>query len=366
MRINSKSGVVNIWLILGLVLFLIVIEVGLGNFFIYNKNSQPIMQTADSQNKQSVDQFSTEIKNEENNKIAPIKVIYPNGGEIFEAGRTYKIKWSGGINLNSSTTVVFSLLGENGVLDISKGNLPQFALNNGEFDWTIQNIDPGKYRLGVSCNGNSNTNKYCDFTAFNFFDESDNWFTIVNTNVSPASYPMLNWNTYQNKDYGFSFNYPSDIVFYNPFINRTIPPPVVFGGMNSGIFYRMLGSSTGKKGIGVGMTIALPDDSPENEMINAEVKFVKQMASVRETNVGGYPALNTKEDMSDVSDTDGGVYHSVTVGLYVFRNDKTYILDCSQSGKVEESNECDQIISTFKFVNATSTSPTIPDPTSRG
>lgn len=115
-------------------------------------------------------------------RLPAIKVLSPNGGETYEIGKTYKLKWSGGANVNNLSTIEFQLLSEDGNTgyDTLKGGLPQETANDGIENWKVSSVEPGKYRLRILCIGQADNNiGNCDFTNNGFYDPSDSSFSIV-------------------------------------------------------------------------------------------------------------------------------------------------------------------------------------------
>ena len=111
-----------------------------------------------------------------------IALLFPNGGETLEVGKTYNLRWSG-----YGKNVGFQLLSEDGQtgFDSRMGNLPQQTVNDGSESWTISSVNPGKYRIKIFCLGNASDNPMnCDFSATNFFDMSDAPFSIVDGSSS--------------------------------------------------------------------------------------------------------------------------------------------------------------------------------------
>lgn len=108
-----------------------------------------------------------------------ITVTSPNGGEVWEVGKSYNITWT-------------SSLVDKVEIDLYKGNslykilasVPSDATNN-TYSWTIpSDISPGDdYKIGVllsaGCRTSADRGLYCVYPAKVVIDLSDNYFRIV-------------------------------------------------------------------------------------------------------------------------------------------------------------------------------------------
>ena len=124
-----------------------------------------------------------------------IKVISPNGGETWEAGKTYPISWSG-VKVGTVQILAHPWLSNLGNLsgfthsvDTTRSYIliGNFANENtGSFSWSILNTAlPGKYFIRLFC-----ANSQCNDANNDDGDDSDLPFTIVApTAIIPAPTP---------------------------------------------------------------------------------------------------------------------------------------------------------------------------------
>jgi len=123
-----------------------------------------------------------------------INIISPNGGEVWEIGKTYEIKWETG-GFSQSAPVQIRIYNVN--YSSEAGDCSEYVISN--------TINTGKYywtpKLWGKCpEGNGYKIKiYIEGSG----DESDNTFSIVSSNIS-------DWKTYTNYAYGIGLKYPAD------------------------------------------------------------------------------------------------------------------------------------------------------------
>ncbi len=112
-----------------------------------------------------------------------IKVLYPNGGEVFKAGDKIVIRWVSKNNTNNKVHI--GLTERNGNTIVKEiTNYIAGILDTGEYSWTIDSsIVSGDYRIVVQTNDKP---QYA-------YDESDSSFTIGNyltSSYSPSPSPI--------------------------------------------------------------------------------------------------------------------------------------------------------------------------------
>jgi hypothetical protein len=138
--------------------------------------------------------LSSSPKPEQSTTTPSITVLSPNGGEVWQIGKTYLIRWN-------SQGLPPDLLLEIDLLQPIPGSIPeQWSLvytvapavkNTGEFSWTIpltinlgeatQTITPGQYWIGINTGPRVASGKYVGIG-----DKSDAPFTIVAATTTPS------------------------------------------------------------------------------------------------------------------------------------------------------------------------------------
>lgn len=113
--------------------------------------------------------------------MAVIRVLFPNGGEVWQVGQTYSIKWnSSGIPNNASIKIGYYSS------NLQEG-LAQIAVvpNTGYYSWTIPNTQQSRndYRIGIEYRVDPNTE------AVTVADQSDAPFSIVAEIGEPTPIP---------------------------------------------------------------------------------------------------------------------------------------------------------------------------------
>ena len=79
--------------------------------------------------------------------VSEIEVISPNGGEVFIAGNTYTIKWSGATSKEAKVGTVAIILTWRYTGDIYSNAVDEIAIFNiediesGSYEWTVPNIN---------------------------------------------------------------------------------------------------------------------------------------------------------------------------------------------------------------------------------
>ncbi len=124
-----------------------------------------------------------------------VKVLSPNGGEVFTIGDTITVKWES-CNVSSGTNDLFIALHQNGEWK-NVIYLDNATLDDGSESFIISSdVLAGSYKIRV---GSPAARILQDF--------SDNYFTI---NSEAKDVSVAAWKEYSNSEYGFRFNYPGD------------------------------------------------------------------------------------------------------------------------------------------------------------
>ncbi len=161
--------------------------------------------------------------------------------------------------------------------------------------------------------------------------------TTVNTpnttsgNVSNTT----NWKTYTNAQYGFQFQYSSEIIFPSPTSN----PRNVFA----------LQSKNSISSPILGLYISLLKDSGENTLQNDKDTLTNGRTGIQIKNltIGGNPGFMASHIDKEVSDVGGHITYTANSIVETFKDGNIYAFECSQNGT--DTSECNQTISTFKF-----------------
>ena len=143
-----------------------------------------------------------------------ITVLYPNGGEKWTLGQSYKVRWKSVGVEKVNVLLIDHRAPESCYLNYSPINAEkgEFVIENlsmvrckpGMGSWVKENITPGdKYVIRIE-NANDRS----------LYDSSDSYFSIVSNTV---------WKTYQeepfedlqpHKPWGFEFKYPNEFVLH--------------------------------------------------------------------------------------------------------------------------------------------------------
>jgi len=101
-----------------------------------------------------------------------VKVISPNGEEIWEAGKTYTIKWDLS-EIKSYETIQIGYRPTDRDPNLGDSTIATVVSNTGSYNWTIPNdIKPGKYLISLY---------YIPNKLFASYDYSDKAFEITDT-----------------------------------------------------------------------------------------------------------------------------------------------------------------------------------------
>jgi len=364
---NKNKGVVGIGLIIAIVLGIAIVGGGayylgkssetkevkiddnnLSNDKEQSKNFQPI---DENKNLPIGDNQQTNIKNPitatgcSSGSAPSIKVLYPNGGEIFTAGQKVNIKWE---SCNVKNIYISMADGGHDMGHFSEKAIPS---TQNYFSWTVPNVSGSYYRIGIDDNASA-------------FDASDNSFTI---NSSTANISTVNWNTYMDTECGYSFLYPDSWSLWGKNSNAI--------DLNGNILSRKVDfMDTFSQGIerfdGNNNEIAETKDHMHvdcytmgNAVYNDELTRYNNSSDIFSQNkktitIGGQTAI--VGDMKDTATTSSGEHAGRTIipshRMYVFflHKDKTRALyfefDTPLNGKdaVEIAN-FEKVLSTFKF-----------------
>lgn len=231
---NKNKGIIGIGLIVAIVLGVAV--VGGGAYYLgksgykqNNINSQNVPEINQTQNQETktVEQTKPVVDSSKNctqNSTPSIKVISPNGGEIYKAGDKINVKWES-CNLSSNIPIQILLVSTIGswfssplsTFELSNDNT---MLNTRSAIFTIPDITSSKWTGSKDLKFGNYYKIYVSQNVADGIDASDysdNSFTINSSSVSTT-----NWKTYTNSEYGFSFNYPSNWGIPNGSFNGKI------------------------------------------------------------------------------------------------------------------------------------------------
>jgi len=154
-----------------------------------------------------------------------IKVLSPNGGERWEIGKTYEIRWE---FKGPKDTKVLIILVDYRNPDKPKEETfagtwpPHIPASAGKYSWKISpdifgsEFIPGeKYKIIIEENA-------IKFLGHLLRDESDNYFSIVKKDET------ADWQIYRNEEYGFEFKYPQewlvkDCDIFYPHEDESVP-----------------------------------------------------------------------------------------------------------------------------------------------
>ena len=205
---HKNKGFIGIGLILAIVLGVAIVGggayyLGKGSSKQEDVNKGNVLPDTNVVNKETQDQSTKQTEQPKSvvenssdctsTSIPSIKVISPNGGEIYTTGQKINVKWSS-CNITSSALNTFVALHKDGEWE-SVTYLSNATTKDGNETFTIPaNIIAGNYKVRIG-----------SVSAKVQQDYSDNLFTINSSLVSTA-----NWKTYTNTQYGFSFKYPDN------------------------------------------------------------------------------------------------------------------------------------------------------------
>lgn len=99
------------------------------------------------------------------NPAVTVKVLFPNGGEKYEDGKTYNIKWLSNTTKNVDIGLIEGSMNSGQDADYIALDIP----NSGNYKWTISSkINSGQYRIYIRPVGGDSIG-----------DASDSTFTII-------------------------------------------------------------------------------------------------------------------------------------------------------------------------------------------
>ncbi len=204
---KQNKGIASLSLIVLIVLGVAV--VGGGAYFLGKSDSKK--EIVDSQNllQDNNNQESPVVENRETSKTrkvatecnsnspSSIKVLSPNGGEVYTAGQKVEINWS-----SCNVKNIYISMSDGGH-DMGHFSEKSISPTQNSFLWTVPNITGSNYIIGIDDN-------------MSIFDSSDKSFTI---NSETKTVSTANWKTYTNTKYGFELKHPDDWVFSTSFSN---------------------------------------------------------------------------------------------------------------------------------------------------
>jgi hypothetical protein len=126
---------------------------------------------------------------EESETPKTINVISPNGGETWTRGSTQIILWSYSGNISNVKIELYKNGAYNSTISTS-------TINNGSFSWTITQNPETTYKVRITDTSNNT-----------IWDESNNYFSIINTSNPPNS-PTIDGPSWgiTNVEYSFHIN----------------------------------------------------------------------------------------------------------------------------------------------------------------
>lgn len=143
-----------------------------------------------------------------------VKVISPNGGEQWEIGKTYTIKWESK-TFSPDASIDIELINTKYGPEGGEGG-PEIVrtTNTGSYNWKVGVVG------GLLLPGSSYKIKiYIDHGGlWEKIGFSDNTFTILPETVTPAG--TEDWETYSNSNYGFGIKYPEGTKINDVDINN--------------------------------------------------------------------------------------------------------------------------------------------------
>jgi hypothetical protein len=222
---NKNKGIIGMGLVVAIVLGIVVVGGGAYYLSTSSKKSAEEAKLVDeiTNPKKEVLPLLTGEKEtvvENNQKIidkSSIKVISPNGGEIYKDSDKILIKWGGVIK--EDRIAIYSKFNDGGwcfIKDVSSTNT-SYTFN--PYDYKCpgisKTISSGKYKITLIAYENSGlapepgTAFAGDFYKDNgsTIDSSDNYFTVIDSSISTNS-PK----TYTYKNHGFTIELPKGFV----------------------------------------------------------------------------------------------------------------------------------------------------------
>ncbi|MFH1233258.1 MAG: Ser-Thr-rich GPI-anchored membrane family protein [Patescibacteria group bacterium] len=285
-------------------------------------------------NNQQQNQNQQQTPNNQTNNTQPsITIVSPNGGEVWEVGKTYNITWTvpnkpqigfDGKPIDKMTIIIERPPTEQ---NFSANITSDISVSQGKFSWTIpSSIPAAKFNFT-----NSNTYKVSLWYRESLIDSSDNYFTITSANQ------VAGWQTYTNTQYGFEFKYPSDWKFKSGYFIKNIYEK----DFSCSEFY---GTCTAPE-----ISVVV---QPYNMVEENWLKEIVENKSTKETVLIGNKMI-TKVDMTDPNVTDFNAFNARSF-YYVLDSkeiNSLIIFHTYTNNKELASYKSviEQMISTFKF-----------------
>ncbi|MEK7209122.1 MAG: hypothetical protein AAB677_02590 [Patescibacteria group bacterium] len=115
---------------------------------------------------------------EETTVFTPLKVIWPNGDEVWAIGSSQKVEWTGG---RADRGVNIFLIDSRPDRYVTNSRLLTYNTNNdgSEKINVPTDMTPGPYKIRVACQN-------CATNTSGWFDDSDNSFALVNLSEPPV------------------------------------------------------------------------------------------------------------------------------------------------------------------------------------
>jgi len=254
-----------------------------------------------------------------------INIISPNGGEGWEIGEIYMIKWNCPNNAEADMVDIF-IKDKRESLEELVGSLIKCSLE--KYSWKVESISSGQDSFKVQLRHVAG--------AQPVIDESDDYFSIV------AKDEIADWKTYTNTKLNYTLKVPQD------FHNRAKPSYWISESQDSSITLR------GQEG-SASYTMSvhyMPDAEFHNPPVNTNlVDWLKKWDSVSEelqdiTNpnfeVDSIPAVKFYElSMPQAYDRDL---------IYLIKDNKVILIQFDIAFE-EERELYYEILSTFKFID---------------
>ncbi|MEW6419944.1 MAG: choice-of-anchor D domain-containing protein [Nitrospirota bacterium] len=163
--------------------------------------------------------------------VQTIAVTVPNGGESWEAGTTYTIRWT--YTGNPGSKVKIELLKGGSVNRIIISSTSIGSGGNGSYNWTIPATQAGgtDYKIKVTCTSNSS-----------YTDTSDNNFTIIAATITvtvPNGGESWKAGTTQTIRWTYTANPGSNVkieLLKGGSLNKTIKSSTSIGSGGNGLY----------------------------------------------------------------------------------------------------------------------------------
>jgi len=245
-----------------------------------------------------------------------IEVIYPNGGEIWQEGKTYTIKWKNSPDI-TKVNIYLQAMDQHpkGAKPATIKVIAENVIANGNYTWV--SAEPAGTCFYVFIQTSLNAGPQVS-------DISNDCFSIIEQNE------IADGKIYRNEEYGFEVKYPRD------WQTKTSGPE----GEN--LLKRIAFYGSEKK---EDLFIEIWKPSAENSQIIYGPMVGLQFKNKNSLVIDGRP---TKELRFYGPDLILGGMHIWR--LFIIRTDK-YVYSIFGDSCMDDNVICDQILSTFKFID---------------